>query len=81
MTTNIRITTAGIGGECQICGRIDHDAPLAMILKRVSGPAGYLTETYVGECCQPRLLQEYREQAEQGEIEFIDARVTGPCLA
>ena len=78
--TTIRIETTGYSGECQICGRSDHGGPLAVVRKRVTGPAGYTTETDVGECCQARLVREYREQAERGEVEFIDARTTGPDL-
>lgn len=80
MIPSIRITTTGHSGECQECGRIDHSGPLALILKRAPGPSGYTTETNVGECCQGRLVREYHEQAERGEIEFIDARTTGPEL-
>jgi len=80
MTITIRITTTGSDGECQICGRSDHGGPLAVVRKRVPGPSGYTVETYVGECCQGRLVRQYREQAERGEVEFIDARTTGPDL-
>lgn len=80
MVEKIRITTLGYSGECQQCGRVNHSGPLALIHIRVPGPRGYTTETNVGECCQGQLVREYREQAERGEIEFIDSRVTGPEL-
>jgi hypothetical protein len=80
MKTRIRIETTGVGGVCQECGLTDHDGPLACVTTRVPGPAGYVTYTYVGECCQGRLVRQYREQADRGEIEYIDARVTGPDL-
>lgn len=75
----VRIMTAGHSGECQWCGKLA-DGPLAVVRKRVTGPAGYTTEMDVGECCQARLVREYREQAERGEVAFIDARTTGPDL-
>lgn len=77
--TTIRITTTGYSGECQWCGK-RAAGPLAVVRKRVTGPAGYTTEMDVGECCQSRLVREYREQAERGEVEFVDARTTGPDL-
>src|SRR5690606_34319333 len=75
----VRITTAGHSGEWQECVK-RAAGPLAVVGKRVTGPAGYTTEMDVGECCQPRLVREYREQAERGEVKFIDARTTGPNL-
>lgn len=79
-TPEIRITTAGHSGECQECGRIDHSGPLALVHKRVPGPRGYTDETFVGECCQPRLIAEYRGRDERGEIRLSDLRETGPDL-
>jgi hypothetical protein len=77
MRPKVRIWTSGYGGPCEWCGREDHGGPLAVIRKRVPGPRGYTVETDVGECCQPKLVAEFREQAERGEIKFIDARTTG----
>ena len=78
--TTIRITTAGHSGECQECGRIDHGGPLALVRERRFGPDARVLETYVGECCQSRLVAEYREREERGEIRFLDLRETGPGL-
>lgn len=74
----VRIETTGSSGECQECGRSDHAGPLACIKTKIYGPAGRTSYIYVGECCQARLVRELHEKAERGEIEFIDARVTGP---
>lgn len=78
-TPEIRITTTGHGGECQECGRTDHDGPLALIHERRHGLDARVLETYVGECCQPRLIAEYRERDERGEVRLSDLRETGPA--
>lgn len=76
----IRVTTAGHSGECQECGRIDHGGPLALVRERRFGPAARVLETYVGECCQSRLVAEYRERDARGEVRLLDLRETGPDL-
>lgn len=76
----IRIMTAGHSGACQECGRVDHGGPLALVRERRPGPAARTLETYVGECCQPRMVAEYRERDERGEVRFLDLRETGPDL-
>lgn len=76
----VHIMTTGHSGECQECGRIDHGGPLALVRERRSGPAARVLETYVGECCQPRLVAEYRERDARGEVRFFDLRETGPDL-
>lgn len=79
-TPEIRIMTVGRSGECQECGSIDHSGPLALVHERSFGPAARVLETYVGECCQPQLVAEYRERDERGEVRFRDLRETGPDL-